>query len=140
MSPTRMEYIILAIFSCQQNVWLGWCMSSNALFGTQPPETRCFQNFFIPGILINIWWKTACLQQLIRNISGTFKHIIRQTLVQSVSPTHNLGSQVQSQQSSLPASTLMQDSLGMTDYHFVQNSFCTSEVQLGLCVGETDCT
>ncbi len=28
---------------------------------TQPPETRTFQNLFIPGILINILWKIECL-------------------------------------------------------------------------------
>ena len=37
---------------------------------TQLPETRTVQNLFMPGMLINIWWKIRCLQHLNRNILG----------------------------------------------------------------------
>ncbi len=35
----------------------------------QQNETSFLQDLFIPGILINIWWKIGCLQHLIRSIS-----------------------------------------------------------------------
>ena len=50
------------------------------------PEIGSFHNLFIPGILVNIWWKIGCLKHLIRNILGAHNGLLDH-LVQSVSPT-----------------------------------------------------
>ena len=37
------------------------------MHSTQQPETETYQDLFIPGVLINILWKTRCIQYLIRS-------------------------------------------------------------------------